>query len=134
MIKWFLVLILALVNVVLATVYFTAPTQSELNSAYSGPPAFEKETLVDVVNSVLRAHRIESYNIRERTIPPGVRSEIRVTVPAGVSITTINFEIHRAARAMGYSISGREDTRTGSVSIHIRDNESIIMTILITRE
>ncbi len=134
MLKWFLFIILALINAVLATWYFTLPFEGEINDVYSEPPVFEKETLENVLHSIFQSHKIEVHNIRERTIQPGIRTEMRVRVPGDVSLTTLNLEIHRAGRAMGYSVNAREDSRTEAVSIHIRDDHAIILTVIVVRQ
>jgi len=132
--KWFIIIMLALTNAVLATWYLTIPHGDNGNSVYQGAPAFEKETLVGVLHSIFQSKRLEAHNIRERTIQPGFRTEMRVRVPREVSMTTLNLEIHRAGRAMGYSVNAREDSRTNTVSIHIRDHQAIILTIILMRE
>ncbi len=132
--KGFIILLLVLTNTVLLTWYIVAPSAIENDTAYTGAPVFDKETLRSALSGIFRAYKIEDYNIRERTVRPGIRTELRVAVPPDVSMTALNFEIHRAARAMGYRISAREDSRTGHLSIHIRDKNAIVLTVIVVRQ
>lgn len=134
MLKGFIVLSLILLNTVLVTWYFIMPAGGNGNSEYAGAPAFDIETLRNTLSGIFRTHEIEGYHIRERTVSPGIRREIRVAVPPGASMTTLHFEIHRAARVMGYTVSAREDSRTGHLSIHIRDRDAIVLTVIVVRQ
>jgi hypothetical protein len=134
MYKGFIILILLLANAALLTWYIAVPYAAEREETYTGTPLFDIETLRNTLTGIFRVHRAEDYNIRERTVPPGIRAEMRVAVPSDVSMATLNFEIHRAARAMGYRISAREDSRTGHLSIHIRDKDAIVLTVIVVRQ
>lgn len=134
MYKVLIILLLVLVNTALLTWYFVEHAADDDESVFSGTPVFDTETLRNAFFGIFRTYAVEEYNIRERTVQPGIRSEMRVAVPAEVSMASLNFEIHRAARAMGYRVSAREDSRTGHLSIHIRDKNAIVLTVIVVRQ
>jgi len=133
MFKRFIFFLLLLTNASLFLWYFVEREDREYDTGNAYVPVDAADTLQSVLLDIMRSHRIEERNIRRRVIQPGIRTEVRVTVPRDISMTVLNFEIHRAVRALGYSVSAREDSRTGNVSIHVRDVQVIIMSVHIIR-
>ncbi len=133
MIKRFIFLLLVLTNAVLITRYMAEQNDRGYDVKHSVAPAFDADTLQSALMEIFRSYTIEDHNIRQRVVQPGVRSELRVTPPPDLSLTLLNFEIHRTVRALGYSISAREDSRSEDLSIHIRDESAIILTVLVVK-
>lgn len=131
--KRFIFFLLLLTNAFLILWYSVEREDREYDSWNSYAPVDAADTLQSALLDIIRLHGIEERNIRQRDIQPGIRSEVRVTVPRDISMTVLNFEIHRAVRALGYSVGAREDSRTGNVSIHIRDDRGIVLTVHIIR-
>lgn len=133
MIKRFIFLLLVLTNAVLITRYMAEQNDRGYDGEHSVAPAFDADTLQSALMGIFRSYNIGDHNIRQRVVQPGVRTELRVTSPPGLSLTLLNFEIHRTVRALGYSISAREDSRSEDLSIHIRDERAIILTVLVVK-
>jgi hypothetical protein len=126
-----LVVLLLFLNMVLLAGYLIISDNCALNGGIVGDPAFEPVILQNALAGVLRAQGVDEHAIRVRTVQPGHRTEMRVAVPPGTSMANLNLGIHRAARALGYTVSAREDSRTDRVSIHLRDRTAIVLTVLL---
>jgi len=131
MFKRFIFLLLVLTNAVLVTRYVAEQHDRGYDEGNSTAPAFDSDSLQSALMGIFRSHNIEDRSIRQQVVQPGVRTEIRVTPPPDLSMTLLNFEIHRTVRALGYTLSAREDSRSGDLSIHIRDENVIVLTILV---
>jgi hypothetical protein len=133
MLKRFIFFLLLLTNTFLFFWYLSEREDPEYIAGHSYARVNEADTLQSALLEILRSHKIEERNIRQRVVQPGIRTEVRVIAPRDISMTVLNFDIHRAVRALGYSVSAREDSRTGNVSIHIRDEQAVVLTVHIVR-
>jgi hypothetical protein len=122
---------LALLNIVLATVLLKV---SEKRNELNGAPGYSDERLREIVIAVLESHGVEKSRIRERTLVQSGRIEFTATLPKGKSTAIVNFEISQAVRGIRCRSTAREDSRSGTVTIHIARDRSIVCTVILRQQ
>jgi hypothetical protein len=122
---------LVLLNVVLAAVLLRV---SEKRNQLNGNPGYSDERLREIVIAVLVSHGVEKSRIRERTFAQSGRIEFRATLPKGKSTAIVNFEISQGVRNIRCRSAAREDSRSGTVTIHIARDGFIVNTVILRQQ